>query len=400
MGQKKQKQPVLPEKQPLWPPSKGRIAGLIVGLCLLLILVVGGVLLQPENGELTAAQKRNFASARVTDILADDAQPDDWTEGLRVGSQYLELEILSGPYKGAVLEAINYLTAYANVDCSLGTRVIVRLDVDDNGDPYVVSIPNYDRGIVLVGMLVVFALLLILIGGKKGVMALLGLAYTLAGIWFLLIPMVLKGAPSIPSAIFIAALTAAASLLMLTGFSRKTLCAGLGCVCGVAAAGLFAWIVGIITPIGGFNMSEAEELVLRAYDSPLEIRGLLVSGILIAALGAVMDVAMSISSACHELRVVDPEITSGRLFRSGMNIGRDAMGTMANTLILAFAGASFNMLLLFQVYHYPLIQIINSDTMAIELIQSVAGSVGIILTVPLVSLFASLLLGKKKKRAG
>lgn len=400
MGGKKQVQPAPLEKQPLWPPTRGRIVGAVVGLCLLLILVLGAVLLRPEDSELTAAQKRLFATARVTDVLAEDAQPDDWSEGLRLGSQHLELEILSGPYKGAVLEAINYLTAYANVDCDLGTRVIVRLDVDDNGDPYVVSIPNYDRGIVLMGMLVVFALLLILIGGKKGIMALLGLIYTLAGIWFLLIPMVLKGAPSIPSAILIAALTAVASLLMLTGFSRKTLCAGLGCVCGVAAAGLFAWIVGIITPIGGFNMSEAEELVLRAYDSPLEIRGLLVSGILIAALGAVMDVAMSISSACHELRTVDPEITSGRLFRSGMNIGRDAMGTMANTLILAFAGASFNMLLLFQVYQYPMIQIINSDTMAIELIQSVAGSVGIILTVPLVSLFAALLLGKGKKQAG
>ena len=400
MGGKKRGRPAPLAKQTLWPPTRGRIVGAAVGLCLLLILVLGAVLLRPEDSELTAAQKRLFASARVTDVLAEDAQPDDWTEGLRLGSQHLELEILSGPYKGAVLEAINYLTAYANVDCDLGTRVIVRLDVDENGDPYVVSIPNYDRGIVLMGMLAVFALLLILIGGKKGIMALLGLIYTLAGIWFLLIPMVLKGAPSIPSAIFIAALTAVASLLMLTGFSRKTLCAGLGCVCGVAAAGLFAWIVGIITPIGGFNMSEAEELVLRAYDTPLEIRGLLVSGILIAALGAVMDVAMSIASACHELRTVDPEITSGRLFRSGMNIGRDAMGTMANTLILAFAGASFNMLLLFQVYHYPMIQIINSDTMAIELIQSVAGSVGIILTVPLVSLFAALLLGKRKKQAG
>lgn len=400
MGGKKRGRPAQLEKQPLWPPTRERIVGAAVGLCLLLILVLGAVLLRPEDSELTAAQKRLFASARVTDVLAEDAQPDDWTEGLRLGSQHLELEILSGPYKGAVLEAINYLTAYANVDCDLGTRVIVRLDVDENGDPYVVSIPNYDRGIVLMGMLAVFALLLILIGGKKGIMALLGLIYTLAGIWFLLIPMVLKGAPSIPSAIFIAALTAVASLLMLTGFSRKTLCAGLGCVCGVAAAGLFAWIVGIITPISGFNMSEAEELVLRAYDTPLEIRGLLVSGILIAALGAVMDVAMSIASACHELRTVDPEITSGRLFRSGMNIGRDAMGTMANTLILAFAGASFNMLLLFQVYHYPMIQIINSDTMAIELIQSVAGSVGIILTVPLVSLFAALLLGKRKKQAG
>ena len=380
------------EAQVKRPWTPGRLAAVATGLLLFLILAAGCLLLGRENGELTAAQKRQFAVARVDDVLADDARAEDWTEGLRVGSQQLALEILTGPYKGAILETTNYLTAYANVDCSLGTRIIVRLDVDDSGAPYVISIPNYDRGPVLAGMIAVFALLLVVIGGKKGIMALLGLAYTLAGVWFLLIPMVLRGAPPILSAVLIAALTAAASLLLLTGFTRKTLCAGLGCVCGVAAAGLFAWIVGQITPISGFNMSEAEELVLRAYDSPLSIRGLLVSGILIAALGAVMDVAMSISSACSELRAVDPGLTPGALFRSGMNIGRDAMGTMANTLILAFAGASFNMLLLFQVYGYPLIQVINSDAMAIELIQSVAGSVGIILTVPLVSLFASVLL--------
>lgn len=380
------------EAQVKRPWTPGRLAAIVTGLLLFLVLAAGCLFLGRENGELTAAQKRQFAVARVDDVLADDARAEDWTEGLRVGSQQLTLEILTGPYKGSLLETTNYLTAYANVDCSLGTRVIVRLDVDDSGAPYVISIPNYDRGPVLAGMIAVFALLLVIIGGKKGIMALLGLAYTLAGVWFLLIPMVLRGAPPILSAVLIAALTAAASLLLLTGFTRKTLCAGLGCVCGVAAAGLFAWIVGQITPISGFNMSEAEELVLRAYDSPLSIRGLLVSGILIAALGAVMDVAMSISSACSELRAVDPDLTPGALFRSGMNIGRDAMGTMANTLILAFAGASFNMLLLFQVYGYPLIQIINSDAMAIELIQSVAGSVGIILTVPLVSLFASVLL--------
>ena len=380
------------EAQVKRPWTPGRLAAIVTGLLLFLVLAAGCLFLGRENGELTAAQKRQFAVARVDDVLADDARAEDWTEGLRVGSQQLTLEILTGPYKGSLLETTNYLTAYANVDCSLGTRVIVRLDVDDSGAPYVISIPNYDRGPVLAGMIAVFALLLVIIGGKKGIMALLGLAYTLAGVWFLLIPMVLRGAPPILSAVLIAALTAAASLLLLTGFTRKTLCAGLGCVCGVAAAGLFAWIVGQITPISGFNMSEAEELVLRAYDSPLSIRGLLVSGILIAALGAVMDVAMSISSACSELRAVDPGLTPGALFRSGMNIGRDAMGTMANTLILAFAGASFNMLLLFQVYGYPLIQIINSDAMAIELIQSVAGSVGIILTVPLVSLFASVLL--------
>ena len=372
--------------------SPRRIAGIITGLACFLLLAAGALLLRQESGELTAAQKRLFATARVDDILADNAEAQAWSEGLRLGTQVLQLEILSGPYKGYVLEGVNYLSAYANVDCSLGTRVIVRLEADENGAPYVVSIPNYDRGRVLAGMIAVFALMLVLIGGKKGIMALLGLVYTLLGIWFLLIPLILRGMPSIPAAIAIAALTAAASLLLLTGFSRKTLCAGLGCVCGVAAAGLFAWIVGEITPIGGFNMSEAEDLVLRAYDAPLEISGLMVSGILIAALGAVMDVAMSISSACQELREVEHSITSKQLFRSGMNIGRDAMGTMANTLILAFAGASLNMLILFQVYGYPLIQIINSDAMAIELIQSVAGSAGIILTVPLVAFFCARLM--------
>lgn len=369
-----------------------RLAGAGVGLLLFLLLLLGGLFLRQERTELTAAQKRLFATAKVTAILADNAQPEPWSEGLRLGAQQLELEILQGPYKGAVLQAVNYLSAYANVDCRVGTRVIVRLDLDDAGNPYILSIPNYDRGTVLLAMVGVFALILVLIGGKKGVMALLGLAYTLAGVWFLLIPMVLRGAPPIPAAVAVAALTAAASLLLLTGFTRKTLCAGLGCVCGVAAAGLFAWIVGKLTPISGFNMGEAEDLVLRAGEQSLEIRGLLISGILIASLGAVMDVAMSISSACSELLALDPKITAGRLFRSGMNIGRDAMGTMANTLILAFAGASFNLLLLFQVYGYPMIQIFNSDAMAIELIQSISGSVGILLTVPLVSLFAALLL--------
>ena len=208
--------------QPWKALTRRRAASIAAGLFFFLILVAGGIALRSENAELTAAQKRTFAVAEVTDILADDAQPEPWSEGLRLGAQTVELEICSGPYEGTILEATNYLSAYSNVDCTLGTRVIVRLDLDDNGQPYVISIPNYDRGIVLAGMVAVFALLLVVIGGKKGVMALLGLAYTLAGIWFLLIPMVLKGADPIWSAVLIAALTAVASLLMLTGFSRKT----------------------------------------------------------------------------------------------------------------------------------------------------------------------------------
>ena len=114
-----------------------------------------------------------------------------------------------------------------------------------------------------------------------------------------------------------------------------------------------------------------------------------------------MDVAMSIASACQELREVEPDIRPGAAVPIGHEHRRDAMGTMANTLILAFAGASLNMLLLFQVYGYPMIQIINSDQMVIEVVQSVAGSVGILLTVPLVTLFcARLMTGRKRPPCG
>ena len=377
-------------------PRRALEIGLSLGLVLILVLWAAVLFWTEEDREATAARKRMFAVAEVTDILEDTAEVQDWTEGRRIGQQELEIEVLTGPWKGAVLETPNYLTIYTNVDARVGTRIIVRLDADEQGQPYVLSIPNYNRVPMLLGLMAVFAGLLVLIGRRKGVMALIGLVYTLACLWFILVPMILRGADPVLVTVVIVALTTAASLLLLTGLSRKTLCVTLGCVGGVAAAGLFAAAAGTISPINGFNLPEAEELVLRAADQGLQISGLFVSGILVASLGAVMDVAMSIASACWELRQVDPKLPRTALFRSGMNIGRDAMGTMANTLILAFAGSSLNTLLLCQVYDYPLIQIFNADAIAVEMIRGVAGSIGILLTVPLVALLSARLMSPRK----
>ena len=377
-------------------PRRALEIGLSLGLVLILVLWAAVLFWTEEDREATAARKRMFAVAEVTDILEDTAEVQDWTEGRRIGQQELEIEVLTGPWKGAVLETPNYLTIYTNVDARVGTRIIVRLDADEQGQPYVLSIPNYNRVPMLLGLMAVFAGLLVLIGRRKGVMALIGLVYTLACLWFILVPMILRGADPVLVTVVIVAMTTAASLLLLTGLSRKTLCATLGCVGGVAAAGLFAAAAGTVSPINGFNLPEAEELVLRAADQGLQIRGLFVSGILVASLGAVMDVAMSIASACWELRQVDPKLPRTALFRSGMNIGRDAMGTMANTLILAFAGSSLNTLLLCQVYDYPLIQIFNADAIAVEMIRGVAGSIGILLTVPLVALLSARLMSPRK----
>ena len=382
------------------PDKRLRLYEILASVLIFAILIGWALALNLTAGdrELTAAQKRMFAVAEVTDVLADNASPDTWTEGRRIGQQLLEVKVLTGEYKGAVLEATNFLSAYANVDAKVGTRVIVRLDVDDQGELYVVSVPAYNRAPVMLGLALIFAALLVIIGRKKGVMALVGLVYTLACIWFIQVPMILRGAEPILVSVIIVALTTAASLLFLTGLSRKTLCAVLGCVCGVGVAGIFAAVSGSISQLNGFNLPEAEDLVLRSTQDTVRISGLLVSGILVASLGAVMDVAMSIASSCWELRQLNPALPKADIFRSGMNIGRDAMGTMANTLILAFAGASLNTLLLFRIYGYPAIQLFNSDAIAVELIRGLAGSIGIILTVPLVAALSAALMPPVKGR--
>ena len=345
----------------------------------------------PDSGRLV------YAPAKVTAVLSDNAQEDfENAEGRRVGDQELEIQILSGDHKDEIMTVTNYMSALFNVDVQQGDRIIVRIMTDENGS-YYASVFNYDRGIVLGGFLLIFFILLGALGGKKGLGALAGLLLTLGCIWFILIPCLLRGVPAIPVTIVVSAVSAAAGLIFLNGYSKKTFCAVCGCVGGVLVSGIAAAVVGTLSPMNGFNMQEAENLILYGADQGLKVSGLLVCGVLISALGAVMDVALGISSSVWEMREQNPDASVGSLFRSGMQIGKDAMGTMANTLILAFAGSSLNMLILVQTYNIPFLQLINTDSIALEVVQSVAGSIGILLTVPLVALISARLMARRKK---
>ena len=345
----------------------------------------------PDSGRLV------YAPAKVTAVLSDNAQEDfENAEGRRVGDQELEIQILSGDHKDEIMTVTNYMSALFNVDVQQGDRIIVRIMTDENGS-YYASVFNYDRGIVLGGFLLIFFILLGALGGKKGLGALAGLLLTLGCIWFILIPCLLRGVPAIPVTIAVSAVSAAAGLIFLNGYSKKTFCAVCGCVGGVLVSGIAAAVVGSLSPMNGFNMQEAENLILYGADQGLKVSGLLVCGVLISALGAVMDVALGIASSVWEMKEQNPDASVGSLFRSGMQIGKDAMGTMANTLILAFAGSSLNMLILVQTYNIPFLQLINTDSIALEVVQSVAGSIGILLTVPLVAFISARLMARRKK---
>lgn len=344
---------------------------------------------------ITDSGGTEYETARVMKILQDNTIADDTIEGRLRGTRDMTVEILTGRYAGDLAGVRNYFSAMYNVDVAEGDTLSVRIDTTGPGE-YEVNVYNYDRIPACIAVLAVFALALIGIGGWQGLRALLGLVFTFVTIVYLLLPLALKGWAVVPMTVVIVGVTSAVSYYLLGGWQPKFVGAALGCFCGVAAAALLGQLAIDLVHISAYQMDEAEGLLLARTETGLELGGLLLSGILISAEGAVMDTAMSVSSAMSELKDKRPDIGPMELFRSGMRIGRDATGTMANTLVLAFAGSSLNMMILIASYHVSFIQLMNTDFVAVELVRGVAGSMGIILTVPCVAAICTWLLNRKK----
>lgn len=336
-----------------------------------------------------------YETAFVVDILEDRTIADDTIEGRLRGSRLLELQIRTGRYAGRVVEVPNYFSAMYCVDVADGDLVSVRIDTAADGT-FSVSVYNYHRLPLIIGLALAFALALILIGGWQGLRALLGLIFTFVCIVYLLLPLVLQGWSPVPLTVLVVGLTSAVGFYLLGGWQPKTLGALLGALCGVAAAALLGQLAIELVQVSAYQMDEAEGLLLARNDTGLKISGLLLCGILIAAEGAVMDTSMSVASAMAELKDKRPDIGFRGLFQSGIRIGRDTTGTMANTLVLAFAGSSLNMMVLIFSYRVSFLQLINTDFIAVEVVRAVAGSMGIILTVPCVAVITAWLLSRKK----
>ncbi len=325
-----------------------------------------------------------FETARVLSVIEDNTVVDETVENQKKGSTELEIEILTGRYKGDICKVTNYFSALYNVDVKKGDTLSVRIDTSAE-HTYTVSVYNYNRIPLVIGLVVVFFAVLILMGGKQGLKAFIGLIYTVLAIVYVLLPLIYKGFPAIPVTVAVVFVTSTVCFLLIGGICKKTVSAALGSLLGVLIAAGLGTISAYFGGVTTFQMDEAEALLLMKSTSVVKLSGLFISGILIAAMGAVMDIAMTISSAIEEIHLANSKVGFKELFRSGMNIGKDAMGTMANTLILAYAGGALNMMLLIYSYGVSFIQLVNTDFVAIEIIRAIAGSVGIIGTVPCVA---------------
>lgn len=338
---------------------------------------------QVDITSLVSTEGRTFERARVVSVLRDNVQED----GSRVGQQNVLIEMKSGSMKGQIVEATSNNGFLFGAVCEPGMRAVVIQSV--SGDISLHTIYTIDREWAVLGFVLVFLLVVCLIGGRKGIQACAGLIFTFICIIWLYIPMVYKGYSPFLAAVLVAVATTFVTMYLIGGWSGKTACAVFGTVCGVIIAGISAFLFGKAAHISGYNVSEIESLLVLENIRKIRVGELLFSGLLISALGAVMDVAMSISSTVFEIHIQKPELTRKELFRSGMNVGSDAMGTMINTLILAFVGTSASTLLLNYAYELSYLQIINSNNMVIEVLQGISGSMGVVLTVPIVSFLAS-----------
>ena len=201
---------------------------------------------------------------------------------------------------------------------------------------------------------------------------------------------------------FIAATASVVNITVVTftliaDWQMKSIGAMLGTVFGVVVSGIIALLFGHFGHVTGYNVDDIENLIYVGQNSKLDIGGMLFSGILIASLGAVMDVAMSVATSLHEIKEKSSDISAKEIFKSGINIGRDMIGTMSNTLILAYVGGSLGLVMIIYAYSYQMHQILNMYSMAIEIMRGISGTMGIILTVPITSLIMSFLLTRKNK---
>ncbi len=314
-------------------------------------------------------------------------------------SQWVTLEVYAGDLKGEVITVENHLSDHPVYDIVVepGDRVLLVQEVMKSGETEI-YITDYVRDTYILWILVVFLALLILIGKWKGLKTILTLALTMFMIVKVLLPGMLNGYPPILLTIGVSFVITLATIILINGINVKSIAAITGIFGGLLAAGIVMFIAGSQVRLTGLSSEEAVMLMYIPQNVDFDFRDLLFAGIIMGALGAVMDVGMSISSAMTEIYSVNPEVNFRQLMRSGMNVGRDIMTTMSNTLILAYTGAALPLMLLFMAYETSMVKIMNLDLIATEIVRALSGSIGLLLTIPLTVMVSAFLLKRTVKR--
>ncbi|MFA6989016.1 MAG: YibE/F family protein [Candidatus Gastranaerophilaceae bacterium] len=337
----------------------------------------------------------DYVKGIVIDIIAQNQNAElKETMGGDQIEQILKVKILSGEFQGKEVLVENQLTsnpAY-DIDIHKNDRVLVGIEnINDKKKDFYIA--DKERVPILYFLSGLFFLLLLIVGGKKGVNSIVSLLMTGFLIFSVLIPFVMKGYPVLPVTVLVSIFSTAITMFVVGGLNLKSIGATLGTIISLFLAGLLSLFVIKYGYLTGFGSQESQ--MLWTSNPKLNFKGILSASMIIASLGAIMDIGMSIASCINEIKKTNNSLTIKELVKSGMNVGKDIVGTMASTLILAYIGSSFFLFLLLE--NVPVSKFLNLNSVASEISAAIVGSIGIVLCVPITAIVTSYLLTIKKK---
>ncbi len=329
---------------------------------------------------------QKFVSGTVIELIENNIEEDPFVDGRFTGNQKFTVRINEGEYKGRIFNSTNTLSSLRSAAAYEGLTAVFTIRLDKKGEP-VVWLYNYNRQPYIFLLAAFLFAIVILIGRIKGLRSLLALAFSGAVILYIVVPGMWTKHP-MAIAIISSIIICAASFILIAGFSKKSLSAACGTFAGILFAGFLAFIFGKIMNLSGVDMEKGESLLYLAQNRNFKISSILFVSILISCLGATMDIAISIASSAEQLFLANSKMPLKQYFASVLSVGHDIIGTMTNTLILAFCGASLPLAMMIWGYHMDYVQFINIPLIVIKILQALCGSIGMVTSVWFTAIFS------------
>ena len=370
-----------------------------------LYLVFGAKIASSDLPVFEHIYQDSVEKAQVQGILARQSAAQE-VDGVQYGrgvNIIFGAKLLTGPNKGSMITALQNCdpdSPYQMREIKTGDRVLITQNPDFHGEVKWIM-GEYVRTDTLMLLAAAFGLLLILFGRSKGVNTILSLAFTCMAIFTVFVPAILSGKNIYFWAILTCAFIILMTLMIVNGPNKKSLCSAIGCFSGVLVSGGLTLFADRFLKLTGMVDEESLYLKYLLEDRTIDLKAIIFAAILIGAVGAIMDVAISLSSALYEVYEATPDCSPAAIIRSGMTIGRDIMGTMSNTLVLAYIGGSLSLTLLLIAYSSSWLGLLNREMIIVEILQALVGSFGLLLTIPLTSAVCAAVycLAKKDKKA-
>ena len=269
----------------------------------------------------------------------------------------------------------------------VGDRVLLVYE-DFVGEYFFADFSRINAALILGG---IFLVLVILFGRAKGMNAIVSLALTCLAVFLVFIPAILAGRNIYMATIIVCLFSIVSTLLIVIGPNKKSFSAMLGCFGGVMLAGILMLIMDGALNLTGVIDQESQVLLMLPTENPINLRAIIFAGVILGAVGAIMDVAMTISSSLWEVQEVGGLSNFRSIVKSGINIGRDILGTMLNTLILAYIGSSLSLILVIVVHTTSYAELFNMELIIVELVRALIGAFGMFLTIPLTAVICGYL---------